>query len=81
MQLWVFGVHQERINTEDARVGTLAKKLIRCLLMSVSYLRFKPSQIAAAALMLGSCSSTPVSDAFDTRRNAVGQVECWQPAA
>ena len=29
-----------------------------------------PALFAAAALLLGSCTSTPVSDAFDTRRNA-----------
>ncbi len=29
-----------------------------------------PALIAAATFLLGSCTSTPVSDAFDTRRNA-----------
>ena len=36
----------------DARVGNLARKMLRCMLLSSTYLRFKPSQVAASALIL-----------------------------
>ena len=48
----IFGVENERNDPEATRVGGLARKIIRCLLLSSNYLRFKPSQIAAAALVL-----------------------------
>ena len=48
----IFGVEQEKTDSSDARVGNLARKLLRCMLLSSTYLRFKPSQVAAAALIL-----------------------------
>ena len=48
----IFGVEQEKTDISDARVGNLARKLLRCMLLSSTYLRFKPSQVAAAALIL-----------------------------
>lgn len=48
----IFGVESERIDPDAARVGGLARKIIRCLLLSSQFLRFKPSQVAAAAVML-----------------------------
>ena len=56
----IFGVHQERTNKDDAQVGSLTRKILRCHLLSSSFLRFKPSVMAAAALMLSiniSCSA------------------------
>ena len=48
----IFGVDQELTDSDDTRVGNLARKMLRCMLLSSTYLRFKPSQVAAAALLL-----------------------------
>ena len=48
----IFGLDQEKIDVDAARVGNLARKLIRCMLLSSNYLRFKPSHLAATALLL-----------------------------
>lgn len=48
----IFGVDQEAIDLNDQRVANLARKMLRCMLLSSIYLRFKPSQVAAVALVL-----------------------------
>jgi len=48
----IFGVDREKSDSNDARVGNLARKMLRCMLLSSTYLHFKPSQVAAAALLL-----------------------------
>ena len=39
----IMGVESEKSDQDSARVGCLARKIIRCLLLSSNYLRFKPS--------------------------------------
>lgn len=39
----IFGVDQENTDSDSARVGNLARKMMRCMLLSSNYLRFKPS--------------------------------------
>ena len=39
----IFGVDQEHVDSDAARVGNLARKMMRCMLLSSNYLRFKPS--------------------------------------
>ena len=48
----IFGVENEKSDPDAARVGGLARKILRCLILSSNYLKYKPSQMAAAALML-----------------------------
>ena len=48
----VFGVDQEYENEESRMVGDLARRLLRCMVGHSAFLRFKTSQMAAAALML-----------------------------
>lgn len=48
----IFGVDREASDPSDARVVNLARKMLRYMLLSSVYLRFKPSQVAAAALIL-----------------------------
>ena len=45
-------MENEKADPDAARVGGLARKIIRCLLLSSNYLQYKPSQMASAALML-----------------------------
>ena len=48
----IMGVDQESTDPDALRVGNLARKVMRCMLLSSSILQFKPSQIAAASLTL-----------------------------
>ena len=48
----IFGLDQEKSDQDAARVANVARKMIRCMLLSSTYLRFKPSQIASAAILL-----------------------------
>lgn len=48
----IFGLEQERSDPNALRVANVARKMIRCMLLSQSFLRFRPSVIAASALLL-----------------------------
>ena len=50
--LRIFGLDQEKNDKTAALVANVGRRMIRCLLLSSSYLRFKSSQIAASALLL-----------------------------
>jgi hypothetical protein len=58
----IFGLDQEKEEHDSHRVGQLAKKMMRSALLHSSSLKFKPSQIAAAALLLSiNISSSPAA--------------------
>ena len=48
----VFFLDQERSDVAAACVGSVARRLMRCMLLRSCSLRFKPSQIAATSLLL-----------------------------
>ena len=48
----IFGIDLERYDEDAEKIGDLARRFIRCLVGHSAFLRFKVSQIAAAALLL-----------------------------
>lgn len=48
----LLGVDLEHNDADAAAVANLARKVSRCMLLSSNYLKFKPSQMAAASLLL-----------------------------
>ncbi len=61
--LRIFGLDQERDDKIAALVANIARRMIRCLLLSSSFLKFKASSIAASAILLsvGICMSPQVT--------------------
>lgn len=48
----IFGLDQEYLNKESKMIGDLARRLLRNMVGHSSFLKFKTSQMAAAALLL-----------------------------
>ena len=48
----IFGLDQEIFDEDSFKIGDLARRFIRIMVAHSAFLRFKVSQIGAAALML-----------------------------
>jgi len=58
----IFGLDQEYLSVESRLIGELARRLLRILVGHSSFLKFKTSEMASAALMLAiNVSQSPIA--------------------